>query len=153
MTGGSYRTTCVDCEDEISAASRFCPHCGTRQPWFTDDEADGTESEGNLKEVFRRETITEAPDGGLLVGEQEIVATIDDVCAELESLRDEVDNPEVEAALRDAVGNAWRASVLHRIDQNSDIRMVTETDGLTTSVLGPDPAAYERERGESHGSD
>lgn len=146
MTGGSYQTTCADCEDEISAAARFCQRCGTRQSWVTDDE---TESEGNLEEVFRRETISEAPDGGLLIGEREFVETIDDVCSELEGLQEEADNPEVQAALRSAIGNAWRASVLQRVVENSDIQMVTETNGAVTSIHGPDPVAYEHEQDET----
>ena len=69
MTGGSYRTHCDDCESEIRSSARYCPDCGERQQWFIDDE----ETDGNLEEVFRRETITEAADGGLQVGEREVV--------------------------------------------------------------------------------
>ena len=144
MTGGSYRTCCDDCESEIRASARYCPDCGERQPWFTDEE----DPDGNLEEVFFRATITEAGDGGLLVGEREIVDRVDDICAELEALQDDVDDPEVRAALRSATGNAWRASVLHRIAKNSDIRMIADTGSGSTSVRGPTPAAYERERGE-----
>lgn len=145
MTGGSYRTHCDDCEAEVRASARYCPDCGARQQWFTDDE----EPDGNLEEVFRRETITEAGDGGLLVGEREVVDRIDDVCSELEALCDEVDNPDIQAALRSAIGNVWRASVLQRVDENSDIRMVADTGRGSASVRGPVTDVYTRERGES----
>ncbi|QLK25375.1 hypothetical protein HYG81_14970 [Natrinema zhouii] len=145
MTGGSYRTCCDDCESKIRASAHYCPDCGERQQWFTDDE----EPDGNLEEVFRRETITEAGDGGLLVGEREVVDRVDDVCSELEALRDEVDNPDVQAALRSAIGSAWSASVIQRLDENSDIRMIADTGRGSTSVRGPVTDVYTRERGES----
>jgi len=145
VTGGSYRTHCDDCESEIRSSARYCPDCGERQQWFIDDE----ETDGNLEEVFRRETITEAADGGLQVGEREVVDRVDDVCSELEALHDEVDDPDVQSALRSAIGNAWRASVLQRVDKNSDIRMVADTGRGSTSVRGSVTDDFTRERGES----
>lgn len=38
MPGDSYRTDCDECSEEIPASARFCPRCGDRQPWFTDDD-------------------------------------------------------------------------------------------------------------------
>lgn len=37
MTGGSYSDGCHRCDEEIGGADRFCPKCGAKQPWFTDD--------------------------------------------------------------------------------------------------------------------
>lgn len=37
MTGGSYEVNCDDCGSKIKASARFCPDCGERQQWFTDD--------------------------------------------------------------------------------------------------------------------
>ncbi|MFC6766052.1 hypothetical protein [Natrinema soli] len=123
MTGGSCRTHCDDCEAEVRVSARYCPDCGARQDWFTDDEV---------------------PDSNL-----EVVDRVDDVCSELEALCDEVDNPDVQAALRSAIGNVWRASVLQRVDKNSVIRMVAGTGRGSTSVRGPVIDVYTRERGES----
>ncbi len=75
--------------------------------------------------IDRRETITAAADGDLQIGERETVAALDDVCATLEALRDEVEHPEVKRALRSAVGHAWKASVLQRVDENNDVRLIT----------------------------
>ncbi|QLG47863.1 hypothetical protein [Natrinema halophilum] len=63
MTGGSYTTTCNACSSEIGASARYCPNCGERQPWFTDGD-------GSLEEVYRREMIAEAEDGGLQIGDR-----------------------------------------------------------------------------------
>lgn len=144
MTGGSYSTYCDDCGSDIRASARHCPNCGAKQPWVSDSH---TGADKILTEVFRRETITESADGGLQVGERETVDVIDDVCSTLEGLRDDVDNPDVRAALRSATSHAWRASILQRIDENSDIRMLTDTDNDTTPVRGPVSIAYIRERG------
>ncbi|SEQ28485.1 hypothetical protein [Natrinema salaciae] len=131
----SYEQICDDCHKEFTASGDFCPFCGVPV-------------DGDSSTIERRVTITEAPDGGLLVGEREIVEKIDDVCSELESLQDDVDNPQAKAALRAAIGNAWRASVLHRVAENSDIRMVTDTGSGKTSVLGPETDGFTRECGE-----
>ena len=134
----SYEQTCSNCEKTMTAAASYCPFCGEAV---------------DASIIERRVTITEAADGGLLVGEREIVETIDDVCTELEGLQEEVDDPQAQAALRAATGNAWRASVLHRIAENSDIQMVTEAGNGTVSVRGPVTDSYIRERGEPHGGD
>ncbi|WP_265112239.1 hypothetical protein [Halosolutus halophilus] len=123
MTGGSYRITCNGCGGEIRASARYCPICGDRQPWITDD--------------------------GIQVGDRETGDEIDDVCSSLEALRNEVDHPEVRAALRSAVGHVWRASILQRADENSDVRLIADCGGTGVTIHGPDPVAYKRERGES----
>ncbi len=46
MTGGSYSTDCEQCDEEISAAFRYCPHCGEEQPWFTDSEGPEAMTDG-----------------------------------------------------------------------------------------------------------
>ncbi|WP_226479122.1 hypothetical protein [Natrinema amylolyticum] len=129
----SYERTCKDCEKQFTAAANYCPFCG--------------EAVDDGSSIERRVTITEAADGGLLVGEREIVETIDDICSELKALQDEVDNPQAKAALRAATGNAWRASVLHRVAKNSDIRMVADTGRGSTSVRGPVADDFTRECG------
>ncbi|ELY56496.1 hypothetical protein C491_13192 [Natronococcus amylolyticus DSM 10524] len=103
---------------------------------------------GNLEEVYRRETITEGPDGGLQIGDREIVDEIDDVCSALEALKEKTENSEVDAALQSAVNHTWRASILQRVDENTDVRMTTASGPTDTVVHGPDPADYKRERGE-----
>ncbi|QCW03595.1 hypothetical protein [Natrinema pallidum] len=130
----SYEQTCDDCGKEFTAAGSYCPFCG--------EPVDGGSST-----IERRVTITEAPDGGLLVGEREIVETIDSICSELEALRDEVEDPRAKAALRAATGSAWRASVLHRVAKNSDIRMATDTGRGSTSVRSPVGDGFTRECG------
>lgn len=40
MTGGSYGIECGGCDRTITGAARYCPHCGERQPWFTDSDTD-----------------------------------------------------------------------------------------------------------------
>ncbi|WP_226041535.1 hypothetical protein [Natrinema sp. DC36] len=132
----SYERTCSDCEKEFTAAASYCPFCGEPVDAST---------------IERRVTITEAGDGGLLVGEREVVDRVDGVCSELEALRDEVDNPDAQAALRSAIGNVWSASVIQRLDKNSDIRMIADTGRGSTSVRGPVTDDFTRERGESHG--
>ena len=103
-----------------------------------------TRDRGQLKEVFRRVTITGFGDGSL-----RIVDAIDDIRAQLYALQNETDDPQVVAALRAATGDIWRASVLHRVAKNNDIRMVAETDYGTTSAFDPDTVTYERERGDA----
>ncbi|WP_455448334.1 zinc ribbon domain-containing protein [Natrinema thermotolerans] len=147
MTGGSYRIDCDDCGAEIRASAEYCPNCGERQSRFSEDK-DEDDTEGNLEEVYRRETITEAGDGGLLVGEREFVDRVDDVCSELEALREETDNRRAKAALRRAVGSAWRASVLQRIAENDDIRMAADTGPEATPVHGSVPTTFTRDGGE-----
>lgn len=132
----SYERTCSNCEKEFTAAGSYCPFCGEAV-----DDGSST--------IERRVTITEAPDGGLLVGEREIVETIDGICSKLEALQDDVDDPRAKAALRTATGSAWRASVLHRAEKNSDIRMVTDTGRGSPSVRGPETDSFTREGGES----
>lgn len=130
----SFEQTCDDCGKEYTAAGNYCPFCG--------EPVDGDSST-----IERRVTISEAPDGGLLVGEREIVDRVDGICSELEALRDEIDDPRAKAALRSAIGSAWRASVLHRVAKNSDIRMA-DTGCGSTSVRGPETDSFTRERGE-----
>ncbi|QCC60785.1 zinc ribbon domain-containing protein [Natrinema thermotolerans] len=146
MTGGSYRIGCDDCGAEIRASAEYCPNCGERQSWFSDDENED-DTEGNLEEVFRRETITEAGDGGLLVGEREFVDRVDDVCSELEALREGADDPRVKEELQTAVGAVWRASVLQRVAENDDIRMAADTGPEATPVRGSVPTGFTRDGG------
>jgi len=136
--------TCEDCEAYLEADDDETVPDGGEFATASELRADG-----GLEEVFRRETITEAADGGLQVGEREVVDRVDDVCSELEALHDEVDDPDVQSALRSAIGNAWRASVLQRVDKNSDIRMVADTGRGSTSVRGSVTDDFTRERGES----
>ncbi|GAB3669617.1 ribbon-helix-helix protein, CopG family [Halopiger thermotolerans] len=84
----------------------------------------------------------------LLAGD-DTIAKIDAICSELERLQEATDNEDVELALEAAVSSVWRASVLERAEQNNDIPMVADAGAGLTTHLGPDPAAYERERGES----
>lgn len=85
MTGGSYRTDCVECTDEIAASSKFCPSCGERQPWLTDDRdvatdggtaTDGTEYVGwfealgnPVPEDQREQAVEEARKMGMAVSD------------------------------------------------------------------------------------
>jgi hypothetical protein len=71
-------------------------------------------ADGGLEEVYRRETITEASDGGLQIGERDIPEEIDDICATLEALQEKTEYSEVEAALSAAVGHVWRASIVEQ---------------------------------------
>jgi len=136
--------TCEDCEAYLEADDDETVPDGGEFATASELRADG-----GLEEVFRRETITEAADGGLQVGEREVVDRVDDVCSELEALHDEVDDPDVQSALRSAIGNAWRASVLQRVDKNSDIRMVdADTGELLYYLQGTDPDEWNHKEGE-----
>lgn len=33
-----YKKSCESCDRRISAAARYCPKCGTKQPWLEDRE-------------------------------------------------------------------------------------------------------------------
>ncbi|ELZ12046.1 hypothetical protein C478_10608 [Natrinema thermotolerans DSM 11552] len=148
MTGGSYRIDCDGCGAEIRASAEYCPNCGERQSRFSDDEDEG-DTEGNLEEVYRRETITAGSDGDLLIGEREFVDRVDDICSKLESLREEAGDPRVKKELQTAVGSAWRASVLQRVAENDDIRMAADIGPEATPVRGPVPTSYTRDGGAS----
>lgn len=106
-------------------------------------------TDGGLEEVCRRETITEGPDGGLQVGDRETVEKIDDVCSTLEALQEEIENPEVDAALQSAVSHTWRASILQRVDESTDVRMNTSSGTTGVGVRGLDPAEFKRDGGDS----
>ncbi len=111
-----------------------------------DESAEREVATDGGENIERRETITESTDGGLQIGEQSTVDEIDDVCSVLEALQDEVDNPDVEAALRSATDHAWRASVLQRINENTDVRMIADVGGAATVIHGPDPVDFARKQ-------
>jgi hypothetical protein len=104
---------------------------------------------GNLEEVYRRETIIEGPDGKLQIGDRDTVEEIGDVCSTLEALQKEVENPEVDAALQSAVSHIWRASILQRVDENTDVRMNMSSGSSGVVVYGSDPAEFKRDGGDS----
>ena len=144
-------------QSECRYSSRVCKSCSRRQieqhrinirdekrPL---DERDVV-TDGGLEEVYRRETISRALDGGLQISDRDIPQEIDDVCATLEALQDETKYSEVEAALSAAVDHVWRASIIERLRANTDVRMITASDPTDTAVRGLDPADYKHNRGE-----
>lgn len=50
----TYTDTCDTCEREISAAARFCPRCGARQEWFTDDCGHRHDPGAEVRDAYRR---------------------------------------------------------------------------------------------------
>ncbi|QCC57342.1 zinc ribbon domain-containing protein [Natrinema thermotolerans] len=54
MTGMSYADDCDNCDAEISAAARFCPRCGARQAWFTDDRGERHDPGSAVRDAYRR---------------------------------------------------------------------------------------------------
>lgn len=104
---------------------------------------------GGLEEVFRRETITKGPNGRLQIGDREIVEEIDDVCSILEALQEEIENPEVDEALQSAVSHTWRASILQRVDENTDVRMNTSSGSTGVGAHGSDSVEFKRDGGDS----
>lgn len=116
--------------------------------WKNEDRevrADG----GEFEEIYRRETITEGPDGDLRIGDRELVEEIDNVCAALEAIREVVENPDVGDTLQTAISHTWQASILQRIDENTDVRMISSSGSSGVSLHGPNPGTFKRDRGES----
>ena len=147
MSGQSERRyssrVCKSCSRQQTEQHRINTR-GEQQPV---DERDVV-TDGGLEGVYRRETILRALDGGLQVGDRDTFQNIDDVCATLEALQDETEYREVEAALSAAVGHVWRASIIERLQANTDVRMITASGSTGTTVHGPDPVEYKHERGE-----
>ena len=111
------------------------------------DERD-VATDGGHERGYRSETTSREPDGGLQIDDRELTAEIDDVCATLEVLQNETEYSEAEAALSAAIGHVWRASVIERLQGNTDVRMNTLSNLIDIAVCGSDSADYKRERGE-----
>ena len=138
---------CIQCLTHFDEPLTENPFTDGGTDEVVDDRDVATDS--GLEEVYRRETISEGADGGLQIGDRETIEEIDDVCAALEAIREDVENADVDDALQTAISHAWQASVLQRVDENTDVRMITSSGSSGVVVHGPDPESFERNGGDT----